>query len=54
MLDVIGKTLLALGLGVWLSRYLQPYAGVLVVVGLALSATIKAKYWKRFWASTDD
>ena len=49
LLDVSGKIMLALGIGALLARYLQPYAWLLLVVGIALSTTVKAKYWKRFW-----
>ena len=50
LLDVSGKVLVGLGLGAWLARYLQSSAWILVIVGIGLSATVKAKYWKRFWA----
>ena len=49
MLDVSGKVLLGLGAGAVLARYLKPCAWLLIVMGIALSATVKAKYWKRFW-----
>lgn len=48
--DVVGKFLLGLGVGALLARFLQPYAWFLIVVGVALSTLVKAKYWKRFWA----
>ena len=50
LLDVSGKVLLALAVGALLARWLEPYAKILIVVGLALSVSVKAKYWKRFWA----
>ena len=49
-LDVSGKALVALGFGALLAQYLEPYAAGLILAGLVLSATVKAKYWKRFWA----
>jgi len=49
LLDVSGKVLVGLGLGAWLARYLRSSAWILVIVGVGLSATVKAKYWKRFW-----
>ena len=48
--DVSGKFLLGLGLGTLLARWLEPYAKVLIIVGLGISVSVKAKYWKRFWA----
>ena len=51
LVDVSGKFLLGLGLGALFVRYLQPYAWVLIGVGLGLSVTVKAKYWKRFWGN---
>ena len=50
ILDVIGKMLVGLGIGVLLAASLAPYAWVLVVVGLSCSVLVKAKYWKRFWS----
>ena len=50
LLDVSGKALVALGLGAHFAQYLARYACGLIIVGLVLSITVKAKYWKRFWA----
>ncbi len=50
LLDVTGKALVALGLGALLASWVKPYAVGLIVVGLAVSVTVKAKYWKQFWA----
>ena len=47
--DASGKALVGLGLGAWLAPWLQRYAWLLMVMGIALSAMVKAKYWKRFW-----
>ena len=49
MLDVSGKMLLGFGLGVWLADAMRPYAWLFMVGGVALSALVKAKHWKRFW-----
>ena len=49
LVDVSGKFLLGLGLGAVLAHCLRPYAWILVVLGITLSTTVKAKYWKRFW-----
>ena len=48
--DVLGKVLVALGLGALFAQALLAYAGVLIAVGLLLSVVVKAKYWKRFWS----
>lgn len=48
--DLSGKGLVALGVGALLAAWLEPYAWILIVVGVVLSATVKAKYWKRFWS----
>lgn len=48
--DMLGKVLVALGLGALLARVLAPYAVVLIALGLAFSGVVKFKYWKRFWA----
>ena len=50
LVDGSGKSLVALGLGALLARFLIAWAWVLIVGGVALSACVKAKYWKRFWA----
>ena len=50
MLDVSGKVLAAVGFGAIFARHLASCAWGLIGFGLILSATIKAKYWKRFWA----
>jgi len=50
LLDVGGKTLVALGLGALFASVLQPYAWALIGGGLVCSTIVKAKYWKRFWA----
>ena len=50
VLDVVGKVLVGLGIGVLLAAALAPYAWILVVVGLGCSVFVKAKYWKRFWS----
>jgi Na+/phosphate symporter len=47
--DVSGKILVGVGVGTLLAWALQPYAWILIIIGLVLSATIKAKYWKQFW-----
>ena len=49
-LDVSGKILVALGAGALLATSFQPYAWGLIIVGIVLSATVKAKYWKSFWS----
>ena len=50
LVDITGKIVMALGLGVLLAPWLAPYAPVLILAGLVLSALVKAKYWKQFWA----
>ena len=50
LVDVTGKLLVALGVGALLASWLAPYAAILILGGLALSALVKAKHWKRFWA----
>ena len=50
LVDITGKVLVGLGLGALFAHALRPYMWALIVVGLALSVSVKAKYWKRFWA----
>ncbi len=50
LLDASGKFLLGIGVGALLATRVARYAWALVIAGLALSFTVKAKYWKRFWA----
>ena len=50
LLDITGKVLVALGLGVWLAPILQPYVWLLIIAGVVVSLTVKAKYWKQFWS----
>ena len=50
IVDVVGKVLVGLGIGVLLAASLAPYAWVFIVGGLSCSVIVKAKYWKRFWS----
>ena len=50
LLDVTGKMLMGLGLGVLFAASLKPYAWCLIGTGLLASLLVKAKYWKKFWA----
>ena len=50
LIDASGKFLLGLGIGALLAARLAPYGWALAGAGLALSVTVKAKYWTRFWA----
>ncbi len=51
-LDVSGKMLAAFGLGLLAAAGGCPASsgGWLMLVGVLMSATVKAKYWKSFWA----
>lgn len=51
LVDITGKVLVGLGLGALFAHYLRPYTWWLIIVGLVLSVSVKAKYWKRFWSS---
>ena len=50
LLDMGGKFLIGLGIGMMFEDSFAPYAWTFVVIGLGLSGVAKAKYWKRFWA----
>ena len=50
LLDVIGKFLVGIGIGVLLAEMLLPFAWSFILVGALLSFLVKRKYWKRFWA----
>ena len=51
LLDVSGKMLAAFGLGLLAASRGCPAssAGWMIVLGLLMSLTVKAKHWKRFW-----
>ena len=49
MLDILGKVLTAIGLGALLAPYLAGCAWILIGIGVALSLSVKAKYWNQFW-----
>jgi len=51
VVDVNGKILVGLGLGMLVAAAGCPpsAAGWTILFGILLSATAKAKYWKRFW-----
>ena len=49
VLDVTGKTLVALGCGALWASMIGPYIWCLIGSGVILSAVVKVKYWKRFW-----
>ena len=48
-LDVLGKVTAALGVGALLHQYLHDAAWAMIGIGIALSLTVKRKYWNRFW-----
>jgi hypothetical protein len=50
MVDVVGKILVALGVGALLSPWLLSWALSFIIVGLAFTVAVKAKYWKKFWS----
>ncbi len=49
-IDMEGKVLAALGIGALIAPAIRDIALALVVVGVGLTLTIKAKHWKRFWS----
>ena len=52
LVDVGGKMLAAFGLGLLAAAGGCPSrsAGWMILLGVLMVATVKAKYWKRFWA----
>ena len=50
LLDIAGKMLVGLGIGALLATLLLPSAWMLIGLGIGMSAVVKAKYWKLFWA----
>ena len=50
LLDILGKVTAALGIGALWHQYLREAAWALIGVGVALSLSVKRKYWNRFWS----
>ena len=47
--DILGKMLVGLGLGALFAGALRPYVWLMILIGVACSGIVKAKYWKQFW-----
>ena len=49
LMDIAGKMLVGVGLGVLCAETLHPYVWCFIGTGVILSLLVKLKYWRQFW-----
>ena len=50
LMDIAGKMLIGVGLGVLWAQTLRPYVWCFIGTGAMMSVLVKLKYWNRFWS----